>query len=103
MIFQPLAPIEQVAIIRACVSFYLGIGADDGWFTVSSDCHLFWCAKHPLAIFNRPPVFVHNPFHALVGRGVATLPNLQAGSTGCCHIRSTLLLRLLSCSSLPIP
>lgn len=66
VLFQPLTPVQQIAIIRACVSFHFRIGSDDVCLTMRSELDFFGHGKC-LANSSLPPVFLVNPFLTLVG------------------------------------
>ena len=66
VVFEPLAPIEEVPVVWACSSLHLSMPLDM-CLTVRSDFCAFGGCEYPCPAFICPPVFLHYPVHALVG------------------------------------
>lgn len=75
VIFESLAPIEQITIVGAGFSFYLGVSLD-ARFIVLPDFLFLWGRKHPVSRFILLPIFPMDPLFPS-GRMLVSCPLLK--------------------------
>ncbi len=70
VLFEPLAPVEKLSVIRACRSSYLGV-VGDGSLAVASQFDAVWGHENPMAFLFGPPVPMGQPFSSPGGMFVS--------------------------------
>src|SRR5258708_22151597 len=62
---EPLCPVKQVTIIRACLSLHFDMLLDRSC-SVLSEFYSVWSSEYPALAVIYTPVFPHNPMHVFV-------------------------------------